>query len=143
MLGWSALSDVAKSDALVDGGFANESSTLQPTRVAASDLPVQADLSGQTLKAMQHEAEVLMKDETVTRQVLESKLVQFQLSFLGGYGMELEACSTGGGTRSINLAFESVLTSRRLQGLDTPPGGFKVNNVGFFWHCSSVWRMMH
>ena len=132
MLGWSALSDVAKSGALVDGGFENESPTLQPSRVAARDSPVQADLTGQTVKAMQQEAEVLMKDETVTRQVLESKLVQFQLSFLGGYGMELEACSTGGGTRSINLAFESVLASCRLRGLTPPPGGFKVSRV----HCS-------
>jgi hypothetical protein len=51
-----------------------------------------------------------MEDDSVSRQVLEKHLVEFQRNFLGGQTLPLlEAATTGGGTRSINLAFESVL----------------------------------
>merc|ERR1711968_159734 len=38
-------------------------------------------------------------------------LVHFQRDFMGGQKRSLEVFSTGGGTRSINLAFESVKAS--------------------------------
>jgi hypothetical protein len=51
-----------------------------------------------------------MEDGSVTREALEKHLVNFQRHFLGGKSHEkLETCTTGGGTRSINLAFESTL----------------------------------
>lgn len=46
-----------------------------------------------------------------TRQDFEGDLVAFQRSFLGGAKKDVEAVSTGGGTRSINVAFEAVLRS--------------------------------
>ena len=48
----------------------------------------------------------------LTRENLEALLVHFQRDFLGGKDRSLEVFSTGGGTRSINLAFESVIASR-------------------------------
>ena len=48
---------------------------------------------------------------TKTRQDFEGDLVAFQRHFLGGLQKDVEAVSTGGGTRSINVAFESVLRS--------------------------------
>ena len=46
-----------------------------------------------------------------TRQDFEGDLVAFQRHFLGGLHKDVEAVSTGGGTRSINVAFETVLRS--------------------------------
>ena len=43
------------------------------------------------------------------RSALESEMVGFQRSFLGGKHLKLEAFTTGGGTRSINLAIESII----------------------------------
>ena len=48
---------------------------------------------------------------TKTRQDFEGDLVAFQRHFLGGLKKDVEAVATGGGTRSINVAFESVLRS--------------------------------
>ena len=48
---------------------------------------------------------------TKTRKDFEGDLVAFQRHFLGGLKKDVEAVSTGGGTRSINVAFESVLRS--------------------------------
>jgi hypothetical protein len=48
---------------------------------------------------------------TKTRQDFEGDLVAFQRHFLGGLQKDVEAVSTGGGTRSINVAFETVLRS--------------------------------
>merc|ERR1712232_1333680 len=52
----------------------------------------------------------------------ESELVNFQQEFLGGKMRELEAMCTGGGTRSINIAFRSVLQRAKTQGR----GPFKI-----------------
>ena len=41
-------------------------------------------------------------------------MVSFQRHFLGGRSKALEALTTGGGTRSINLAFEAVLAKAKL-----------------------------
>ena len=48
-----------------------------------------------------------------TRSNLETLLVNFQRNFIGGKDRSLEVVSTAGGTRSINLAFESVLVKCR------------------------------
>ena len=48
---------------------------------------------------------------------MERELVAFQMSFPGGQGRALEAITSGGGTRSINLAFESVLFEAQQMGL--------------------------
>ena len=43
------------------------------------------------------------------RQDFHGDLVAFQRHFLGGLQKDVEAVATGGGTRSINVAFETVL----------------------------------
>mmetsp|Transcript_6293 Transcript_6293/g.19011 ORF Transcript_6293/g.19011 Transcript_6293/m.19011 type:complete len:767 (+) Transcript_6293:185-2485(+) len=48
---------------------------------------------------------------TKSRKDFEGDLVAFQRHFLGGLQKDVEAVSTGGGTRSINVAFETVLRS--------------------------------
>ena len=48
---------------------------------------------------------------TKTRKDFEGDLVAFQRHFLGGLQKDVEAVATGGGTRSINVAFETVLRS--------------------------------
>ena len=45
------------------------------------------------------------------RKDFEGDLVAFQRHFLGGLQKDVEAVATGGGTRSINVAFETVLRS--------------------------------
>jgi SHS2 domain-containing protein len=49
----------------------------------------------------------------LTRANLEALLVHFQREFLGGKERALEVFSTGGGTRSINLAFEAVIANHK------------------------------
>jgi len=130
MLGWSALRDIAKKS----GGSASTWSslppslavaTLEPTLLqrkatrrvstrsgAAGDdgLPKGVPQGPEAFSAIQAWAKAAVEDEGVSRAVLERYLVEFQCHFLGGKGLPvLEACTTGGGTRSINLAFESVL----------------------------------
>ena len=48
---------------------------------------------------------------TKSRKDFEGDLVAFQRHFLGGLQKDVEAVATGGGTRSINVAFETVLRS--------------------------------
>ena len=55
-------------------------------------------------------------DATRPRRFFEAELVAFQRRFLGGAARTVEAVSTGGGTRSINCAFEAVLRRRRAGG---------------------------
>ena len=50
---------------------------------------------------------------TKSRKDFEGDLVAFQRHFLGGLQKDVEAVATGGGTRSINVAFETVLRSLR------------------------------
>merc|ERR1711865_1128759 len=54
-----------------------------------------------------------INNPTATRSNLETLLVNFQRNFIGGKNRSLEVVSTAGGTRSINLAFESVLVKCR------------------------------
>ena len=54
-----------------------------------------------------------INNPTATRSNLETLLVNFQRNFIGGKDRSLEVVSTAGGTRSINLAFESVLVKCR------------------------------
>ena len=61
----------------------------------------------------------------LTHANLEALLVHFQREFLGGKDRALEVFSTGGGTRSINLAFEAVIESTRSRS----PGRSRVKVI--------------
>lgn len=74
---------------------------------------------------VQQWASKCLGDPTVLRAHLEHLLVAFQSKFLGGAGQRLEALTTGGGTRSINLAFESILIKGQPL-LDAYPPGTKL-----------------
>eukprot|EP00656_Telonema_subtile_P014730 TRINITY_DN1760_c0_g1_i7.p1 TRINITY_DN1760_c0_g1~~TRINITY_DN1760_c0_g1_i7.p1 ORF type:complete len:890 (+),score=259.59 TRINITY_DN1760_c0_g1_i7:363-3032(+) len=60
-------------------------------------------------QAVQEWAQGAMHDSALSHSQLETLLAGFECKFLGGQGRELELITTGGGTRSINLALECVL----------------------------------
>ena len=62
-------------------------------------------------------ARAAVDDAARGRAWFEAQLVAFQRHFLGGLGRDLEALTTGGGTRSINLAFEAVLAKHEARGV--------------------------
>ena len=65
-------------------------------------------------------AKATMADGKAGRAVLEAQLLGFQRHFLGGMSRDLELISSGGGTRSINLAFEAVLAAQPSSSPDEP-----------------------
>merc|ERR1719421_251487 len=123
LLGWSALTYMAERELGFRTLKDRSSYRLFPTLVhpgTASLVKVPKMSSYETILAW---AQTAMDPETgLSREELESELVGFQLEFLGGKARALEAMCTGGGTRSINMAFESVLQRARTQGR----GPFKI-----------------
>jgi hypothetical protein len=51
-----------------------------------------------------------INENIIKRSEIENELINFQREFVGGKDRYLETFTTGGGTRSINLAFQSVLS---------------------------------
>ena len=124
MLGWSAFSRLASAPA-DDLSYVGEAGTLQPTLVSPED----TDETPPLLKTKVLSAEAILRwataclaDHRVGRAQLERWLLGFQRHFLGGEGRRLELLTSGGGTRSINLAFEAVLASRAAE----PPSELRV-----------------
>ena len=58
-----------------------------------------------------------IESKAITRSIIEKDLIEFQREFIGGKHRQLEAFTTCGGTRSINLAFESVMARVRKKPL--------------------------
>ncbi|CAK0879611.1 unnamed protein product [Prorocentrum cordatum] len=54
------------------------------------------------------------------REELEAEVISFQQEFMGGRGVEAEGMTTGGGTRSINCAFEAVMSRDEARGRPGP-----------------------
>ena len=130
LLGWAALSRMARHGAAGDRLSSPEEQSggggeiavagravpsarceLIPTQIPPGgelSLPQGAGAFGEILAWAKQAME-----RGAARPELETKMVQFQRSFLGGGERELECCTTGGGTRSINLAFESVCLHAR------------------------------
>eukprot|EP00746_Dinoflagellata_sp_MGD_P009494 gnl/MRDRNA2_/MRDRNA2_119322_c0_seq1.p1 gnl/MRDRNA2_/MRDRNA2_119322_c0~~gnl/MRDRNA2_/MRDRNA2_119322_c0_seq1.p1 ORF type:complete len:685 (+),score=104.75 gnl/MRDRNA2_/MRDRNA2_119322_c0_seq1:194-2056(+) len=107
LLGWSALRDVAKEVPIND----NSTGFLKPTTVK-DEFWCGTPRVSQGLSAYDEImawAKRGLDDRSTSREDLERYMVAFQRNFLGGKKRDLEALCTGGGTRSINLAFESVL----------------------------------
>lgn len=110
-LGWSALRDIAMRGA-PGCALIGMSENVQPISLGPYD--------GEQLLRAPHEAAQF--DEVLTwakasmnlpREVLEQQLVTFQRNFVGGKTRDVEAVVTAGGTRSGNMAFESVISRAR------------------------------
>lgn len=120
LLGWDAMRDIARGLELAQPGAMrprHEQATrrlvptlVEPERVHGLPRVEQGEGAFAALEAW---AEGAMADEAVTRETLERYIVAFQRNFLGGKDRTLEALTTGGGTRSINLALESILARAR------------------------------
>lgn len=124
MLGWSAMRDLAAaapSHHRKRGGGAV--ATLAPTRVPPQSKLAAGGGLGAPPTAAQNFDELVawagatMDDARVGRPQLEQHLLGFQRHFLGGLERPLEVVSTGGGTRSINVAFEAVLRRAKAERL--------------------------
>lgn len=112
-LGWAALGEISES---IDAAEDQDGSTEKDSHYLCHS-PVAPD-PGTGSSAAQRNAMpqpfdsvldwALASLDEVPRSVLEAEMVTFQRSFLGGQSQQLEAFTTGGGSRSINLAFEAV-----------------------------------
>lgn len=113
LLGWSALGVIARQGAAPNLG----SGPLQPTLIGDESKHSMVPISqgAAAFDEIQSWAKCCLDQSSPSREELERYLVAFQRNFLGGKRRELEALTTGGGTRSINLAFESVLLRAREQ----------------------------
>jgi len=130
MLGWRALGTIAREVAPVNGAAAAKKITgsrLVPTLVPAatgsmlSSGDVGLPQGDGAFDAIQAWAKERMGEEGgPSRESLERLLVHYQRNFLGGKHRELEALTTGGGTRSINLAFEASILRARAAGATGP-----------------------
>lgn len=114
LLGWSALRDIAMNRVCeADLG-------LQPVAAGPTDalLALNVPQGPDAFGAIQAWATASMR---LPRQDLERGFVEFQRHFVGGKGRQLDAMVTAGGTRSLTVAFESViLRARAALGLHAP-----------------------
>lgn len=101
LLGWSALHDIAiRTTASVD-------EQIQPMVLAPyDDWKPSIPVGKCTLQEVLDWGKAHMK---APKQELQENVLQFQRHFVGGKSRCVEAVLSGGGTRSGNLAFESVL----------------------------------
>jgi hypothetical protein len=112
MLGWSALRDLA-----ANATPENTSESLRPISLG----PCVSDAAEEIRvpEGSEHFDEILVwakdaiSNPSYSKVALEQRLVQFQRNFVGGKSRNIEAVVTSGGTRSINLSFESVLLRAR------------------------------
>lgn len=107
MLGWRALREIATGSRVP-----NMSARLKPSTVPREDdfhMPFAVEAPEGFPQVLEWATEMLTSTVRDRRNYLEALLVSFQREFLGGKLRTLETFSTGGGTRSINLAFESVI----------------------------------
>mmetsp|Transcript_118760 Transcript_118760/g.222014 ORF Transcript_118760/g.222014 Transcript_118760/m.222014 type:complete len:863 (-) Transcript_118760:18-2606(-) len=107
LCGWSALRDIS-----INTEPSKALRLLQPTFVT-KDAPRISALRNCTLEDVSTWAKQASSSSATTKEKLECTLVSFELQFLGGKKRHLEALTTGGGTRSINLAFEAVMHQAR------------------------------
>eukprot|EP00927_Polykrikos_kofoidii_P034798 TRINITY_DN2943_c0_g2_i1.p1 TRINITY_DN2943_c0_g2~~TRINITY_DN2943_c0_g2_i1.p1 ORF type:complete len:873 (+),score=144.30 TRINITY_DN2943_c0_g2_i1:91-2619(+) len=116
VLGWTALGTLARDSPSKNHDFYQ----WLPLRLSGKRPPVSSskatayevvlDWSVQTINSG---ADLERKRDSSAeqyRQKLETEFINFQQLFLGGFGRDdLEGFTTGGGTRSINVAFEAVI----------------------------------
>lgn len=112
-LGWATMRGLAASLPLPEAD--------QERLCPSSYTPCQIDLGEKSVReTLDWAYEQSLNKQRISRESLELQLVRFQLEFLGGIDRPLDAMTSGGGTRSINLAFRAVLGRERARGNDGP-----------------------
>ena len=116
LLGWNALRDAAAAatEASQENSARLQVQPLAPFEDGATATELERTVP-RTLEGVK--AWALGGAMELPRGELERHLFQFQRHFAGGQRRQMEAVSSGGGTRSINLAFESVLERARRAGI--------------------------
>jgi len=110
LLGWAAVANIARGAPMPD----RSQYDWQPIRLAApavsvdKGIPVEEVLQWAKAK-MEAQVDLSGPGISDSRQELEGEFISFQQEFIGGRGVEAEGMTTGGGTRSINCAFEAVM----------------------------------
>jgi glutamate/tyrosine decarboxylase-like PLP-dependent enzyme len=107
LLGWKCLGQIARHTKSPP----RDHHRLSPTSIKAGQSPVASVPAFEPI--LERALASIHPSTLVPRRHLESELVCFQRHFIGGVNRDLEAITSGGGTRSINLAFESVITRAR------------------------------
>lgn len=126
LLGWTALGTMARStSASKPASNARRAASPPHGLLAPTLLPKEMSLNVPFPKGGKFDdilawARGVTEDASIGREYLERQLLCFQRHFLGGSTRDLEMISTGGGTRSINLAFESVLCRAKALGVSLP-----------------------
>jgi len=118
LLGWSALRGVASQ---TTGGRPTEANLenydrLQP-RLLSPFQGADTVLEEQVPRTLEGVMEWGKKSMQLPRKELEEHVLQFQRHFAGGKNRSVEVVTSGGGTRSIQYAFETVLKRARMAGM--------------------------
>ncbi|KAK3241097.1 hypothetical protein CYMTET_49110 [Cymbomonas tetramitiformis] len=108
-LGWKALGDAARR-AEARPADVLQAVVLPPCELGANLSPLTPSQKVDTLEGLMSWAK---ENVALPTEELQRNVFQFQRNFVGGKGREVEAITSGGGTRSINLAVESVLARAR------------------------------
>ena len=112
-MGWATMRDLAAALPLPNADDRKiYPSEFTPRTIELAQQPMRTTLDWAYEQSLNKEA--------VSREALELELVRFQLEFLGGMDRNLDAMTTGGGTRSINLAFQSVIGREKARGNEGP-----------------------
>mmetsp|Transcript_78641 Transcript_78641/g.138675 ORF Transcript_78641/g.138675 Transcript_78641/m.138675 type:complete len:852 (-) Transcript_78641:99-2654(-) len=108
LLGWSAMHDIARKTS------SKHQDRLKPQTLppyAQWDYPI-SQLSTPTVDTVLDWSKANMG---VSREEVEQHVFQFQRNFVGGKTRTVEAVTSGGGTRSGNFAFESVIARAKAK----------------------------
>ena len=118
LLGWSALRDAARQPVELKPTEANleNASRLQPRLLAPFESST-TELEERVPRTLAGVTEWAVQSMQLPREELERHVFQFQRHFTGGKRRQVEAITSGGGTRSINYAFESVQERARRAGI--------------------------
>jgi hypothetical protein len=115
LLGWSALRDAARYGTPTEANIEAEN-RLFPLKLAPFQ-PGDRSLEQEVPRTFDGVAKFSKACLDLPREQLERNVFRFQRHFAGGKGREVEAITSGGGTRSINYAFEAVLTRAKAAGI--------------------------
>lgn len=114
VLGWAAVADIARGAPALD----RSQYDWQPIRLAAQAVSVDEGVPVE--QVLQWAKTKMEPGSSASREELEGEVISFQQEFMGGRGVEVEGMTTGGGTRSINCAFEAVMARDEAHGRPGP-----------------------
>eukprot|EP00928_Gymnodinium_smaydae_P002864 TRINITY_DN11048_c0_g1_i3.p1 TRINITY_DN11048_c0_g1~~TRINITY_DN11048_c0_g1_i3.p1 ORF type:complete len:742 (-),score=119.78 TRINITY_DN11048_c0_g1_i3:233-2458(-) len=121
LLGWSTLHQIAAAGLGFQSKRERDAYRLDPVKVAqgrACLLEREKAVTPEKIKACAREW--ISPDSSMSYEDLQIELTCFQREFVGGKQRDLEVVCSGGGTRSINYAIESVLKRAHSHGVAAP-----------------------